>query len=90
MNEPNPTRVENLVQVHKVHSEWEGSLIVGLLRDNAIEATLEVAPSVAPLDVAEEFSGSDKTGSILVLQHDAGCARALVEKFLARQSANAT
>jgi hypothetical protein len=90
MNEPNPTRVENLIRVHKVRSEWEGNLIVGLLRDNAIEATLEVAPSIAPLDAAEEFSGSDRTGNIMVLQHDAGRARALVEEFLARQSASAT
>jgi hypothetical protein len=90
MNEPNPTRVENLVRVHKVRNEWEGNLIVSFLRDNAIAAMLEVAPSIAPLDAAEEFSGSDKTGNIMVLQHDADRARALVEEFLARQSANAT
>ena len=85
MNEPNPQRLENLIRVHKVQSQWQGNAIVDYLRSNGMEATLEVVPSVPPLDVAEEFSGSDKTGDILVLQHDAERARALIAEFLARQ-----
>jgi hypothetical protein len=85
MSDPNPLRNENLIHIHRAQTEWEGNAIVDYLRSNGVEATLEVAPSVAPLDVAEQLSGSDKTGDILVLQHDAVRARALVEEFVGQQ-----
>ncbi|HUI07696.1 MAG TPA: hypothetical protein VL486_11905 [Verrucomicrobiae bacterium] len=84
MSEPNPLDSEDLVPIHKAGSEWEGNLIVNYLRENGIEASLESPPSVSPLDVAEELSGSNRVGGILVFQHDADRARALVREFLAQ------
>jgi hypothetical protein len=86
MNDPNPLRSENLIRIYKAQSEWEGNAMVDYLRNNGVEAMLEIAPSVAPLDVAEQLSGSDKTGDILVLQHEADHARKLVAEFVGRQS----
>ena len=42
-------RSENLVQVHHAHDEWEGNIIVGYLRDNGVEATLQDPPSDAAI-----------------------------------------
>jgi hypothetical protein len=75
-------RSENLVQVHHAHDEWEGSIIVGYLRDNGVEATLQHPPSVPPLDAVDAFSGSEKTNGIFVLEHDADRARQLLKEFL--------
>jgi len=85
MSEPNPLNSENLVPIHKAGSEWEGNMIVNYLRENGIDATLESPPSVPPLDVAEELSGSDRSDAIFVLQHDADRARILVREFLAQR-----
>ena len=87
MNESNPLDSEELVPIHKAGSAWEGNMIVDYLRENGIEATLESPPSVAPLDVAEELSGSSRVDGILVFQHDADRARALVKEFLAQRPA---
>ncbi len=73
---------ENLVQVHHAHDEWEGSIIVGYLRDNGVEATLREPPSIPPLDAAESLSGTDKANGIYVLEHEADKARGLVKEFL--------
>ena len=73
---------EQLVLVHHARDEWEGNIVVGYLRDNGIEATLQSPPSMAPLDVAEELSGSDKVNGIFVLEHEAEHARGLLKEFL--------
>ncbi|MGD1019539.1 MAG: hypothetical protein ABSA12_09490 [Verrucomicrobiia bacterium] len=73
---------ENLVQVHHAHDEWEGSIIVGFLRDNGVEATLREPPSMPPLDGVESLSGTDKANGIYVLEHEADKARSLVKEFL--------
>jgi hypothetical protein len=85
MSRSNPLDFEDLVAVHKAGNEWEGNLIVSYLRENGIEATLESPPSVSPLDVAEELSGSNRVDGVLVFRHDADRARALIKEFLARQ-----
>ena len=75
-------RSENLVEVHQAHDEWEGSIIIGYLRDNGVEATLRQPPSMAPLDAAESLSGTDKANGIYVLEHEADHARNLLKEFL--------
>src|SRR5882724_8660994 len=73
---------ENLVLVHHARNEWDGNIIVGYLRDNGVEATLQSPPSLAPLDVAEDLSGTDKVNGIFVLDHEASHARELVKEFV--------
>lgn len=73
---------ENLVEVHQAHDEWEGSIIVGYLRDNGVEATLRQPPSMPPLDAVESLSGADKGNGIYVLEHEADHARNLLKEFL--------
>jgi hypothetical protein len=75
-------RSEQLVQVHHARDEWEGNIVVGYLRDNGIEAALQTPPSMAPLDVAENLSGSDKVNGVFVLEHEAEHARGLLKEFL--------
>jgi len=75
-------RSENLVLVHHARDEWSGNIIVGYLRDNGVEATLQSPPSMAPLDSAESLSGSDKVNGVFVLDHEASHARELVNEFL--------
>lgn len=75
-------RSENLVEVHQAHDEWEGSIIVGYLRDNGVEATLRQPPSMPPLDAVESLSGVDKGNGIYVLEHEADHARNLLKEFL--------
>jgi len=75
-------RSENLVLVHHARDEWSGNIIVGYLRDNGVEATLQSPPSMAPLDAAESLSGSDKVNGVFVLDHEADHARALVKEFV--------
>ncbi len=88
MNELNPLNSENLVLVHKTNSDWEGNMFLNYLRENGVEATLESPSSVSPMDVAEELSGSDRSDSIFVLQHDADRARTLVKEFLVQRPTN--
>ena len=73
---------ENLVQVHHARDEWEGSIMVGYLRDNGVEATLQAPPSMPPLDIAENLSGTEKVNGIFVLEHQADRARSLLSEFL--------
>lgn len=73
---------ENLVQIHQAHDEWEGSIIVGYLRDNGVEATLQQPPLMPPFDAAESLSGSEKINGIFVLEHKADEARKLLKEFL--------
>jgi hypothetical protein len=49
-------RSEELVQVHHVHDEWEGNIVVGYLRENGIEATLQSPPSVPTLDLVDHLT----------------------------------
>jgi len=87
MSEPNPLDSEDLVPIHKASSEWEGNLIVSYLQENGIEAVLESPPSVSPLDVAEELSGSSRVDAILVFRRDAERARAVIKEFLTQRPA---
>jgi hypothetical protein len=73
---------ENLVQVHHAHDEWEGNIIVGYLRDNGVEATLQEPPSMPPFDAAESLSGTERMNGIFVLEHEADHARKLLQEFL--------
>ncbi|HXI83841.1 MAG TPA: hypothetical protein VNL17_07095 [Verrucomicrobiae bacterium] len=73
---------EDLVLVHHARDEWDGNIIVGYLRDNGVEATLQNPPSMPPLDAMESLSGSDKVNGIFVLDHEASHARELVEEFV--------
>jgi hypothetical protein len=75
-------RSENLVLVHHARDEWDGNIIVSYLRDNGVEAMLQSPPLMAPLDTAENLSGSDKVNGIFVLDHEANHARELVKEFL--------
>jgi hypothetical protein len=75
-------RFENLVEVHHAHDEWEGNIIVGFLRDNGVEATLQAPPAVPPLDAMETLSGAEKTNGIFVLEDQADQARNLLKDFL--------
>ena len=82
MNEEDRLRSEQLVEIHRARTEWEGNLLVGFLQDNGVEATLEAPPAVPPLDAVEQLSGGDKICGIFVLEHDAQRARELVREFL--------
>jgi hypothetical protein len=82
MNEEERLRSEKLVEIHKARNEWEGNLIVGFLRENGVEATLEQPPAVPPLDDVERLSGADRNCGIVVLEHDAGRAGELVKEFV--------
>ncbi len=82
MSDGDRLNAENLVEVHKAHGEWEGNLLVGYLRDNGVEATLQEPASIAPLNVAESMTGSDKVCGIFVLDHDSKRASELVKEFL--------
>src|SRR6266404_2678506 len=73
---------ENLVLVHHARNEWDGNIIVGYLRDNGVEATLQSPPSMPPLDAMENLTGTDKVNGIFVLDHEAGHARELVNEFV--------
>jgi hypothetical protein len=75
-------RSENLVLVHHARDEWDGNIIIGYLRDNGVEATLQSPPSMPPLDAMENLSGTDKINGIFVLSHEADHARELVKEFV--------
>jgi hypothetical protein len=75
-------RSEELVLVHHVRDEWQGNIVVGYLRENGVEATLQSPPSVPPLDLVENLTGTDKMNGIFVLEHEAEHARALLKEFL--------
>jgi len=75
-------RSETLVQVHHAHNEWEGNIVVGYLQDNGVEATLQTPPSMPPLDIAENLSGTEKMNGVFVLEHEAEHARGLLKEFL--------
>lgn len=72
---------EQLEQVYQARDEWEGTIIVGYLRDNDVEATLRRPPSVPPLDSAEHLTGTHKLHGIFVLEHQAQQARDLINAF---------
>jgi len=63
-------RSEELVLVYHVRDEWQGNIVVGYLRENGVEATLQSPPSVPPLDLVDNLTGSDKVNGIFVLQHE--------------------
>src|ERR1700689_3471615 len=73
---------QDLVLIHHARDEWDGNILVGYLRDNGVEATLQSPPSMPPLDAMENLSGSDKVNGIFVLGYEADRARELVKEFL--------
>jgi len=73
---------QDLVLIHHARDEWDGNILVGYLRDNGVEATLQSPPSMPPLDAMENLSGSDKVNGIFVLGYEADKARELVKEFL--------
>ena len=73
---------QDLVLIHHARDEWDGNILVGYLRDNGVEATLQSPPSMPPLDAMENLSGSDKVNGIFVLGYEADHARELVKEFL--------
>ena len=73
---------QKLIQVHQARDEWEGTIIVGYLRDNDVEATLRRPPSMPPLDSVESLTGTQKVLGILVLENKAERARELILEFL--------
>jgi hypothetical protein len=75
-------RSENLVLIHHARDEWDGNIIIGYLRDNGVEATLQSPPSMPPLDAVENLSGADRANGIFVLEHEANRARELVKEFV--------
>jgi hypothetical protein len=77
-----PEQSENLVQVHHARNEWEGSIVIGYLRENGIEAALRTPPSVPPLDLVENLSGSTKVNGVFVLEQEAEHARQLLKEFV--------
>jgi hypothetical protein len=77
-----PERSETLVQVHHARDEWEGNIVIGYLRDNGVEATLQTPPSMPPFDAAENLSGTEKVNGVFVLEHEAEHARGLLKEFL--------
>ena len=72
---------QQLVQVYHADNEWEGNLLVGYLRENGIEAMLQAPPSMPPLDMVENLSGSEKINGVFVLEHEAEHARGLLKEF---------
>ena len=77
-----PEHSQDLVLIHHARDEWSGNILVGYLRDNGMEATLQSPPSMPPLDAMESLSGSDKVNGIFVLGYEADQARELVKEFL--------
>ena len=72
---------EQLVQIHQARDEWEGNIVVGYLRENGVEATLQAPPAVPPLDAVENLSGSTKVNGVFVLEHESERARTLLRAF---------
>jgi hypothetical protein len=79
MNEPEHS--QDLVLIHHARDEWDANIIVGYLRDNNVEATLQ-SPPMPPLDAMESLNGSDKINGIFVLGYQADHARELVKEFV--------
>lgn len=73
---------QELVLIHHARDEWDGNILVGYLRDNGVEATLQSPPSMPPLDAMENLSGSDKVNGIFVLGYEADKARELLKEFV--------
>ena len=77
-----PEHSQDLVLIHHARDEWDGNIIVGYLRDNGVEATLQSPPSMPPLDAMENLSGADRVNGIFVLGYEADRARELVKEFV--------
>jgi hypothetical protein len=73
---------EKLVEAYRARTEWEGEMLLGFLRENGIEAELQRAPAVPPLDAMEELSGAQRVHGIFVIEHNAAKAKDLVQQFL--------
>lgn len=76
-----PLDSEKLVEVHKARDEWEGSLIIGWLRDNGVQASFQGDPSVN-LDMAHMLKSTNEAFGVFVLDHDAARGRQLVQEFI--------
>jgi hypothetical protein len=83
MNEQERLKSEKLVDIHRARDEWEGNIIVGFLKDNAVEATLQAEGSGAVTAAHAGYAHPDTTCGIFVLEHEAECARQLIRDFQA-------
>ncbi len=83
MTAPQPFDSEKLVEIHRAHDEWEGSILTGLLQENGIAATLRTPPALPPFDSIEQLTGNKRLGGVFVLEHEADRAKQLIEDFLA-------
>ena len=83
MTDPERLDSEKLVEIHQARDEWEGTLLLGFLRDNGVEAELQRPSCLSPLDSAERLSGSGMVYGIFVLEPAAERAGKLVQEFLA-------
>lgn len=72
---------EKLVEVYKARDEWEGSLIIGWLRESGIEASFQGEPAV-DLDLPHMLKSTDEAFGIFVIEHDAPRAKQLVTEFI--------
>lgn len=82
-DDPSRSRdVEELVEIHRARDEWEGTVLLGLLRDHGIDAFLRRPTPVPPLDAVDQLTGNPRVGGLFVLEHDAERARQLVREFL--------
>lgn len=77
-----PASSDRLVQIHQARDEWEGTLILGYLRDNGIEATLQRPISMQPLDGVELLSRNKKIFGIFVPETEAPRAKPLIDEFV--------
>ncbi|MGA2220738.1 MAG: hypothetical protein ABSH21_02995 [Verrucomicrobiia bacterium] len=82
MSEEERLRSENLVEIHRARDEWEGNLLIGYLRDNGIEATLEGKMKGPESAVHAGFADPDRSCGIFVLEDEAKRAAELVTEFL--------
>jgi len=72
---------EKLVEVHKAHSEAEGLLLSGFLRDNGIKAAFRGDPNIS-FDMVELLQNSNETLGVFVLEHDLPRAKELSVEFV--------
>mgnify|MGYP000073681136 CR=1 FL=1 len=83
MSTPQPLDYEKLVEIHRCRDEWEGAILLGVLRDHQIAALQRTPPALPPFDAAERLSGNKNVGGIFVLEHEADQARQVLAEFLA-------
>lgn len=77
-----PADAEELVEIHRARDEWEGTILLGVLRDQGIPAYLRLPTPLPPLDAADQLTGNRRVGGVFVLERDADRARQVIREFL--------